>query len=238
MFFQTKKIESTMVDREGKLSMTSLFDLTQDIAAAGSESIGNGIGELAARGLMWVIMKQHVEIARLPLLDEEITLCTYPGKLDHFVYYRHVLATDKNGEILFRCVSMWAILHKGTRAIALPRRSGIQPHEERGEGQIEAIEPIRIDGFREFEKRTVRSSDVDMNGHLNNVRYVAYFLDTMDSVTLSRKKIKSLQFEYMHEVLEGEEITVSVSDAEPSSYSCQGSVGGKVMFVGKMDFAD
>jgi acyl-ACP thioesterase len=57
-------------------------------------------------------------------------------------------------------------------------------------------------------------SDVDMLGHVNNSRYIEWICDAFSTELFNQKKLDSLQINYEHEILPGEQVVVLVNPVE------------------------
>ena len=64
------------------------------------------------------------------------------------------------------------------------------------------------DGTEERYVRTVRSSDLDVNRHMNNLHYIAMFQDACDSRFWRDFAPKEMEICFMSQCKEGEEISV------------------------------
>lgn len=83
------------------------------------------------------------------------------------------------------------------------------PFVER-EGITEAPARFRDDLLPEelVQRHTVRSTDIDMGHHMNNVAYVRLLLDCFPASVLADGKIGSMEVHYAAPCLEGEELSV------------------------------
>ena len=78
------------------------------------------------------------------------------------------------------------------------------------EGITEAPARFRDDLLPEelVQRHTVRSTDIDMGRHMNNVAYVRLLLDCFPASVLADGKIGSMEVHYAAPCLEGEELSV------------------------------
>ncbi len=67
---------------------------------------------------------------------------------------------------------------------------------------------FNADGTEERYIRTVRSSDLDVNRHMNNLHYIAMFQDACDSRFWRDFVPKEMEICFMSQCREGEEISV------------------------------
>ena len=89
---------------------------------------------------------------------------------------------------------------------------------------------------------TARYSDLDMNGHVNNVNYVEWALDSIGFDVTSKLPLKELFVNYNAEVKLGDEVVLKVWEdtescaAEERIFYVIGEVGGKNSFIVKLVF--
>ena len=78
------------------------------------------------------------------------------------------------------------------------------------EGITEAPARFRDDLLPEelVQRHTVRSTDIDMGHHMNNVAYVRLLLDCFPASVLAGGEIASMEIHYAAPCLEGEELSV------------------------------
>ena len=157
-------------DRFGRLKSSSILYFVQEAAGKHWQYIENQTGEKC--DLFWVIIRHRVQVSRLPRRSEKIRLETWPMPTTRVAYPRSVVAYDENGNELFRSISLWVLMDPETRAMVLPGKSGVSV-----EGILRGTElptPASLIP-REMEQKTTRTvcySDLDRNGHMNNVKYL------------------------------------------------------------------
>ena len=107
--YQKKYIVSNNdVDKHFKLKIPAIFRYFQDVALLATESSGVDSISLSKKNIDWVITRMTVQVKRLPKCDEEITVCTHPGKDMAMLYPRYFYIMDAKGEII---VSSSSIFH-------------------------------------------------------------------------------------------------------------------------------
>ncbi len=229
-------IGSNEVDRYQNLSIPSLFRLLQSIATTGAEAIGAGKKEVTDKGCLWVMTRMEVEIERLPKFMEEITLSTYPGQTLGFFYFRHFFAKDAHGSILFKASSTWALLESATRKIVLkapfaPIKEEIIEGQLGRPGKLKSLEDLKRNGLRE-----VTYSMCDLNGHLNNVRYLEFIVDAKGKDFYASRQIKTILLNFEKEIQEGEIVSIESKDIDENSFFVCGKVKGEERFLASLSF--
>ena len=202
MYHREFEIASTQVNASRQLRLTSLLQILQDVAIDGAEYVGVGTSVTYPRGLLWVISRMQIEVTRMPVYQEKVEVYTYPGKTLGFFYPRHFIIYDLKGNILIRASSMWALIHQDTRRVEAHNQFPFLEGETH-EGELPRGEKLAPqDNAPLLEERTIRYSDVDLNGHLNNTKYVEMVEDLTPGEEHAKRSLKHVVLNYEREVHE------------------------------------
>ena len=203
------EISATAADCFGRLKPGHLLGLVQDAAGDHSKLLGTGRDALEKKHLFWAVIRHRVQISRLPGSGEKITLETWPMPTTRTAYPRASIAFDREGKELFRCVSLWVLMDQNTRAMVLPGKSGISL-DGLVRGNELAIPGSLIPKTMEYQmRRTVRFTDLDINGHMNNCRYLDWVTDLLPSSFHQEHPMREFSVSYLSEVTEGTEVTLN-----------------------------
>ena len=236
--YQKKYIVSNNdVDKQFKLKIPAIFRYFQDVALLATEAVGADSISLSKKNIDWVITRMAVEIKRLPKCDEEITVCTHPGKDMAMLYPRYFYIMDAKGEIIVSSSSIWALIDNTTRKVIVDRDVISKLPPENYDCQLALPEKIALPVNKQFiEKRTIHYSDLDFNSHMNNVRYVELLMDAHDSTFYDKHSVKSITLNYMKELKEKEAVEVYTDASIPETISVCNNEG--LSFLGKVVFTD
>lgn len=162
------------VNLHGEATPLTMLYFMEDAAIAHSEAAGFGIGRLKNEGLAWVLNRWHFEMDRYPSLGESVTIETWPSNFDRFYATREFLIKNSQHEILGRATSRWIFLNlEKKRPLrikdAFAEAYGLDSHRAI-ESDFEELDSVEYaDREHAF---LVRRSDIDTNGHVNNVKYL------------------------------------------------------------------
>ena len=199
-------IEPTAVDRYKRLKPSILLLYAQEVAGHHSDSFDLTYDGLAERGLFWAIIRNRVQITRLPMEGETITLETWPMPTTRVAYPRATAAYDEAGNELFRCTSLWVLMDIASRAMILPGKSGVDvPGNLRGD-ELEAPKSLLPKDLSQSENRRVSFTDLDCNGHMNNARYLDWVADLLPSEFHAQHSPSELTVCYLSEAREGQQL--------------------------------
>lgn len=206
---QNHHITINDVDFTKKMKLSSAFNYFQEIANNHSFNLGIGISHISESfNVTWVLIKIRVDILRYPVWDEEIVVKTWPHIPKRYEFDRDFTISDMNGNIIAKCVSTWVLLDLTSREL---RKSEVITADYHGFHTERAIDctlgKIRLpEEFEMVYKRMIGCSDIDMNGHLNNSKYVDFIMDCFSMEQLKKNQASSLQVNYLNEALPGDTI--------------------------------
>ena len=201
-------VKSADVDAFHNMKLSSLMKILQNLAYDGAAILGAGKDKTFERGYLWVFSKLEIQIERFPYDQEIVKLSTFPNELMHFVYPRTFLIKDNQDNLLVKATSFWCLINSNTRKIALPSETGIGATSDI---KADAISKIVTKDVSLKESRVVRYTDIDLNKHLNNTRYLDFICDLYDIDYFKNHEIKRLDIAFHHEVKEKEVVDIYAS---------------------------
>lgn len=207
-------IDTVYVDRFGRLKSSMILYFAQEVATDHCEILGCDWDAMAQKGLFWAVIRHRIQIQRLPMVGENIRIETWPMPTTRTSYPRSMAAYDEQGEVLFRVHSLWVLMDVKSRAMVLPGKSGVEVN-----GILRGTElptPASLIP-REMERQTARTvcySDLDRNGHMNNVKYLDWAADLLPSHFHKENPPKSISLCYVSEAREGAVLSMSWTHSE------------------------
>lgn len=159
-------------------SVLTLCDYFQEAAGNHASSYGVEQFDLDGRPGAWVMHRLAFELFERPARRETVTVTTWPSGLDGLRAERDFVMTGADGRELMRGTSVWFVIDvKRRRPVRLPASvSGFKADRDRAmQPPAEAPgPPTQTDVEARFH---VRRSDLDRNGHANNVRFIEWALE-------------------------------------------------------------
>lgn len=220
------------VDFNKNMRLSALFGYFQDTASLNVEKLGIGVDFLSKRySVAWVLTKILVEINRIPSWNERIIVETWPHKPKKYEFDRDFRVLDEEGNIIASAISNWVLLDIETREI---KKSEIissdypdLPFTE--ERSIDSrLRKLKSYGQLELVYRKVIGySDTDVNGHINNAKYIDYIMDCFSIEDHKKHTVKSIQVNYLKEVFPGDELILfkDISKANSNQIYIEGVNG-------------
>jgi acyl-ACP thioesterase len=203
---------------DGKLALSSLFDFFQDIASEHAIALGYGRDELMKDNNFWVLSRMYSVIERWPSLGEKISIRTWPRGTEKLFALRDFIARTEDGIVIARATSSWLIIDYNTKRIQRPddnlNKLNFVPASEaalsRNASRIGApSSEAKLN--REF---SVRISDLDVNLHANNARYLEWVTDCYDLDFIMNNAPVSAEINYLAESHFNDRVAIMIAGQE------------------------
>ena len=203
------QISTIHLDRFGRMKSSMILYFAQEVATSHCKILGCDWDTMAAKGLFWAVIRHRIHIDRLPRDGETITIETWPMPTTRTSYPRSMVAFDAQGNELFKVHSLWVLMDVNTRAMVLPGKSGVDV-----DGVLQGTELPMPPSMPQKEGenrvlRTVSYSDLDRNGHMNNVKYLDWVADLLPSDFHRENTPKEICLCYLNEAREGTQLSLN-----------------------------
>lgn len=219
------------LDYAGHWRLSDLFSELANVATTHAEMIGVWHPQLLGE-YGWVVSKMRIRILKPLGFGTKGTIKTWPGHGSRVVYPRYFEIMDENGDVCIEAVNHWTLLDLKHRRITMPSRIGLAFPDNLKEEKPLQIETdfSEEDGFSFIEKRQVRYSDVDMNQHFNNARYIEWVCDVLDEKKFATHFINDLSIYFKKETAPNSALTLEKKEVG-DRFIVLGKQNGEVHFV-------
>lgn len=211
------EITTAAVDCFGRLKPSWLLYFCQQVAGEHCTQLEADLKIPEHKHLFWAIIRNRVQITRLPREKEVITVETWPMPTTRVAYPRATVAYDKDGQELFRCISLWVLMDRESRAMVLPGKSGVTVNGWIQGNELEPPANLTIAQLDRHDIRKAGFSDLDVNGHVNNTKYLDWVDDLLPSGFHRDHSLRELVICYLSEVLEGQYLDLTWALQEGST---------------------
>ncbi|WP_311490490.1 acyl-[acyl-carrier-protein] thioesterase [uncultured Streptococcus sp.] len=212
------KIPFDMADMNGHIKLPDVILLSLQVS--GMQSIELGVSDKAILedyNLVWIITDYDIEVIRLPRFAEEITIETEALSYNRLFCYRRFTIYDEAGQDLIHMMATFVLMDRDSRKVHAVEPEIVAPYQSefskklmRGPKYANLEEPVSKDYH-------VRFYDLDMNGHVNNSKYLDWIFEVMGADFLTHYIPKKINLKYVKEVRPGGVITSSVERTELES---------------------
>ncbi len=210
-FYESLKvIQAHEVDFTNRLRIDSLFIYLQDIAAAHADKLNLGYKALTEYNFAWVLLWVKAEVDSLPRFGEEIKIKTWPKKKYKLYSLRDFFVYSSNGQIIIKATTAWLPINMKTKRIidtsSLPAPINYQKNES---AINELPEKITEPDNRELIfSRQMRYTDLDLNQHVNNIRYIELIMDSFSKDHYEKFQLKNIAVNFVTESKYNDEIDI------------------------------
>ncbi len=204
------RVRSYETGPTGRASVATICNYLQEVAGNHAFRLGVSVEHLHERRLTWVLTRLRVFIDNYPHWRDEITIETWPSGVEGLFATRDFLLQDDSGRRLGRATSGWMIIDLDRRRpVRMPEIiTSLEP--PRRDRAVAEASPRLATPASETEHLPIRVeySDLDVNGHVNNVRYVEWALDAMSAEELASHDLTELDVHYRAEAVYGDAVAV------------------------------
>jgi acyl-ACP thioesterase len=202
---------------DGKLTLFSLFNFFQDIASDHAIKLGYGRDDLLKENNFWVLSRIYAKIASLPSWGENLRIKTWPRGTDRFFALRDFEVEFADGRSAARATSSWLIIDRESKRIRRPDDNLTSLNSAcynnvitRNAGKIESD----CTNYSRTHELKVRVSDLDINLHTNNTRYLKWVTDSYELNFVLNNSPLSAEINYLAESRFNENISIMTAQED------------------------
>ncbi len=190
------KIPSYDVSLNGQTKFYTLCNILLDSAAVHANKFRFGYHDMRKENVYWVLSRFHIIMHEYPSMDDRI-----------------LSADDK---LLTTATTAWLILDGNTgRPKKMPENNSLHSFHI---DDLHAIEPVpdKLPKITEPDRHRpvfARYSDLDINKHVNAVKYIEWVQDCYPQEIYEKQNVKEFQINYQSETRYGEEVQIRIRNA-------------------------
>ncbi len=212
-------VEPFHVDFTGRIFMGVLGNHLLNAAGNHSSRRGWGIGALNETRHTWVLSRLSVEMTEMPRQNEHIEIRTWVESVMKLFTNRNFSIHRADGTPLGYARSVWAMIDMETRRpcdllslydgdilnYVVSEEENVCPIEGHGRFRFREPELVRT--------LDVRYSDIDINRHVNSIKYMEHILDLFSREELERG-LRRFEIAYKAESRMGDTLSFYVQRGE------------------------
>lgn len=228
------------VDGRGICKPSALLNHLQNAATLAAEEGGFDRELMMERyGAFWMLARSWFRLDRPLRFEDRLSVRTWHRGGKSAVMYRDydILA---NGEPVGESVSAWVMAEMATRRIV--KLSGVKELEGTDGGELcktKQLSRLRVPADMSLaERRPMRYSESDINGHINNTRYADFACDVLDMAALEESSfLSAMEIGYLAECRPGEVLDLFAGERDGLYYVRGVGTEGTDRFTAAMGFA-
>ena len=232
---QETRIRSYEAGADGKAGLAIVCNLLQECAAVHADHLGISYELMHERRLAWTLARLGVEIRRRPGVREELSVQTWINGTRGPFAMREFVVLDALSRRIARATYAWLAIETQSKKPVRPSQivGGYPPPPDRPSlnaplGKIpDPVDPVSRVSFRVFE------SDIDMRGHVNNSRYIAWIEDTL--VADSKRDGKRPSVTWLHVNFLAEAFAGDTIKARMGTIPGEAGPEGKIVVLSRVE---
>ncbi len=223
-FFEyTEELTVNDVDCNLKMTLAHAVDTLQILANENAERGGYGFKALLdSNNAFWVLTKIKIKCNQMPMHREKLLCKTWPIKPGKLTLERDFEIKNMNGAVAVAATSEWCLIDAETRHLKRIDGNAVMPGidyiDERAVDTEYTKQKIDIAECEMCFDRTIRATDIDMNGHANNTRYTFMVIDCFTTAYLVDNDIDTYEIHFVKECIECDKLTVYRKQIGDNSY--------------------
>ena len=229
-------------DSHSNMRPEAFLDMAQQMAVKGAQLLPFNDTALLEKGCVWVLARMKAIFDRVVPFDTQIRLDTWHKGQQGLYFLRDYTLSDHQG-VAVRSTSSWIVMNVQTRSLSRDEdvmkllSVAAQSSDNAIEQSCSKIIMPRGAEVSLIGKHRVRYSDIDKNGHTNNVKYTVWALDSLPSELVMGKRLKELSINFNKEALLDEEVELFHCIKEDGAHIIEGKSEGHQVFIEELIFA-
>ena len=202
--------------------MPAILNLLQEAASINAGELGFSKSDFAAKGgnISWVLTRMKVRMERYPRWEERVKIVTWPRGGRKITAHRDFDVIGQDGLRIGAATSEWMVIDLASRRVVPVPESVYELANDVREpvfGEEDGFSKLKWDcrersGAMEFR---ARRADIDLNGHVNNVHYVEWLLETLPDTGLT---CRDFEIVFKSETLVGDAVFAESIEIAPGEF--------------------
>lgn len=196
------EIDAYLTDFRGKATLPMIGGFMLQAATKHAEERGFGYSAMMSQNRVWVLSRIAIEVFEYPKNDTVMVLNTWVSNVNRLFTERYFSFEDSDGKSIGYAKSLWASIDLKTRKPTnVLELEGLSDYIVEKENPIEGMTkiPALKNDFVVASDFIVKYSDVDINKHLNSMKYIEHFVDVFDIEMFREKEIRRIEINYVSE---------------------------------------
>jgi acyl-CoA thioesterase FadM len=232
------KVRHYHVDSNGHLKPSFLFMILQETAGEHHTAVQDSLLKLYHQGYGWVLLQAIYEFESLPRYGQHLLIRTWISEIGTIKAKREYEIILNEEKIIGKAQKLWAFIDvHSKRPTALPD-SIREKWDVVPKTLFEKVpRPQMLKEYEQSAKICTRKSDLDINGHVNNLRYLEWLNESMPE-EFSDKGIIKLNARFLKESVYPEILIAKskIIGQNKVLFSIEKEQNGESCFVAEVNF--
>ncbi len=222
---RTDKFNATsfQVDKNKKLRLEAIVSFLQENAVRHGTKAGLGYHRFIKENKIWIMNRLSITINRMPIWQEDIYIDTWVKELKRVFLIRDFYIKDSDNKLIGKASGTYTLIDMNTKR---PQNLSFITDYMKTVSEKIAYNNIasKVEKLKTINKKETyltKYSDVDLNGHISNIRYIQWMLDVIPSEIKDNYSIKKLDINYLAELHLNDEICINIEELDKEKiYLC------------------
>lgn len=205
-------VEPFTEDCRGNLSWGHLGNILLQCASMHAGTHGFGYTQMIGMHHVWVLSRLVIEMDTLPRTGEDFTVETWVDRLYRQFTDRHFTIARPNGLPYGHATSTWSLIDTESRQPAdltvLADGGFTGALNADRHAPISNGGRIRLKTPEEVHRHRTAYTDLDINGHMNSIRYIELLLDQLHTAAADDRPVKRIEMAYCTEAYLNDELRI------------------------------
>ncbi len=227
-------------DFMGQLTLSVLGNHLLNCAGQHATQRGFGMARLNEEDHTWVLSRMAIEFEALPQQYESFEIDTWIESVYRLFTDRNFAIRNQQGHTIGYARTVWAMIGIQSRKPIdlLSMHDGHIAEYVYPEGicPIEKPSRIKVTAQTPTDHFTARYADIDINGHVNSIRYIEHVMNLFSLDYLRQHPLRRFEIAYVTESYFGDTLDLYV-DAKDNTYQVEVKKGNTTICRCKLYFA-
>ncbi len=215
-------IESYVCDFRGKATLPVIGNFILQAATIHAQQRGFGYEIISKDNAAWVLSRISIEMYEYPGYDEDLIVETWIEDVTRFFTQRCLKFINREGKTIGYARTIWAAIDMQTRRpIDIPAwRPDLLDYVD-NTIHCPAEKPSKILPVENVEPTmgySVRYSDIDINRHMNSIKYMEHTINVFDLDDFKQKNICKFEMVYLAEGAFGDKLKLYKQEVNSNEF--------------------
>ena len=167
-------ISPGMADASGRIAYAEILRLFMDLASVHAELLGVGLKDMASKGYFWLTVKTKLHLRQRPRIGTRVLVSTWPEAPESMRCCRSYAISGMDGQPMAEGKTEWAVLDQRDGTLVPVDQvfpTGLRYDRPSACPGSFADIPEKEGDWTALDEYRVRSTDIDLGGHMNNVAF-------------------------------------------------------------------
>lgn len=205
------------INKNQKLTNTSLLSYFEDVACMHSEIAGFGVSNMNVIKKTWILLSWKIKVLKRPKFNDVVKIETWSRAINKFYAFRDFRMYNEKNELIGIATSKWVFIDIEKEKMIRITDEVASKYEQEPDANFEEFDLEKLSAPEEYISKIdykITKNMIDINNHLHNT----YYMDLAQEVLTDNKEFNYFEIMYKHEIKLGETVKVMCSKQEDNIY--------------------